>query len=323
MSFLTPTISVIIPTLNRKHLIGETINSFLNQTLPPSEIIVVDNNSSDNTVAFLKSEYKNKIIIIENKGINTSPGYARNLGFEIASGKYIQFFDSDDVLTRNKLQNQVLTLEKTGADCVYGPYVQVIKSEQELWEQTDVIMQYKPFGKAGKLLSYMSKGFFTIIPSFLFTKSFLHKVGPWRTDIVAYEDFEYLWRIAQLKPVIAHAPDSCVFYRVHQNQTTLKNFSDAERDFQKYHIFKNLVEKSNGLFINYLLQIQIAKVHKRLSMDGNFKNRVPMYEKDYQFLSMYLRLENKLNRMFSRSDWQIVHGISKNKPLFDKYAGLV
>lgn len=87
-------VSVIIPTYNAGLLLRRCIESISTQTAKPSEIIVVDDGSTDNTQCVLCSlnSKKIKIIVQENKG----PAAARNRGLDIATGKYIAFLDADD-----------------------------------------------------------------------------------------------------------------------------------------------------------------------------------------------------------------------------------
>lgn len=106
-----PLVSVIIPLYNQKQYIKRAIDSVLHQTYSPIEIIVVNDGSIDNPLEILNSyEDKIKIINQSNKGLAA----ARNTGFEHASGKYIQFLDSDDTILKEKIKRQVNILEKNG-----------------------------------------------------------------------------------------------------------------------------------------------------------------------------------------------------------------
>ena len=101
-------VSVIIPCYNTEKYIEKCINSVINQTYKNIEIIVINDNSKDNTLKILnKYKYKNKIKIINNK-INRGVGYSRNIGIKKATGDYILFIDSDDFLnTKNDIYNMV------------------------------------------------------------------------------------------------------------------------------------------------------------------------------------------------------------------------
>ncbi|MBN8657994.1 MAG: glycosyltransferase family 2 protein [Anaerolineae bacterium] len=90
-----PKISLVIPAYNRADLIAETIESALNQTWPFSEIIVVDDGSTDNTSAVLAT-YADQIVVIPttNNGVQA----ARNIGIAAAKNELITLCDSDDLL---------------------------------------------------------------------------------------------------------------------------------------------------------------------------------------------------------------------------------
>lgn len=96
-----PLVSIIIPTYNRAELIGETLDSIIAQTYQNWECIVVDDGSSDNTDEVLK-KYINKDSRIQyhHRPKQYKPGGngARNYGFDLSKGEYINWFDSDDVM---------------------------------------------------------------------------------------------------------------------------------------------------------------------------------------------------------------------------------
>ncbi len=115
-----PAVSVIIPVFNTAEFLPQCLDSVLNQTLTPIEVICVDDGSTDNSVAILK-EYEQrdsrvKVLLQENKG----GGAARNKGMAIATGKYLSFLDSDDFFEPTMLEEAYKKCERVGADiCVY------------------------------------------------------------------------------------------------------------------------------------------------------------------------------------------------------------
>lgn len=109
-------VSIIIPTYNRAHLIGETLDSILAQTYQNWECIVVDDGSSDNTEEILKSYCESDSRFIFYKRPNESPkgaNFCRNYGFMVSKGAYINWFDSDDLMMPEKLSSQVARLSKS------------------------------------------------------------------------------------------------------------------------------------------------------------------------------------------------------------------
>ena len=81
-------LSVIIPNYNRAALIGETLDNVFAQTRPPDEVIVVDDGSTDDSVAVIE-RYGARITLI--RQANAGPGAARNRGLAAARGELIQF----------------------------------------------------------------------------------------------------------------------------------------------------------------------------------------------------------------------------------------
>jgi glycosyltransferase involved in cell wall biosynthesis len=106
-----PTVSVIIPTYNRAHLIGRSINSVLNQTYQDFELIIVDDGSSDNTEEIIRAFNDPRILFLkhpENRGVSA----ARNTGIKEARGSYIAFQDSDDEWLPEKLEKQMAVFKQ-------------------------------------------------------------------------------------------------------------------------------------------------------------------------------------------------------------------
>ncbi|MFL8675402.1 MULTISPECIES: glycosyltransferase [unclassified Clostridioides] len=110
-------ISVIIPTYNREQTIYRSVNSVLNQTYKNIEVIIVDDNSSDNTQKIIEYIDDKRIRYIkhnENLGANV----ARNTGILNSMGEYIAFQDSDDEWMPDKLETQIKYLENIGVDII-------------------------------------------------------------------------------------------------------------------------------------------------------------------------------------------------------------
>lgn len=100
-------VSIIIPTYNRANLIGETLDSIIAQTYENWECVVVDDGSDDNTDEVLKKYCdKDSRIQYYHRPEEHLPGGngARNYGFKLAKGEYINWFDSDDLMVENRLE---------------------------------------------------------------------------------------------------------------------------------------------------------------------------------------------------------------------------
>jgi len=102
----SPAVSVIIPTYNRAHLLPRAIRSVLAQTFQDFEVIVVDDGSTDDTEAVVRSFPDPRIIYLRHD-MNRGGSAARNTGIRAARGEYIAFLDSDDEWLREKLERQL------------------------------------------------------------------------------------------------------------------------------------------------------------------------------------------------------------------------
>ena len=112
-------LSIIVPVWNVEDYIGKCLDSLVNQTLKDIEIIVVNDDSPDNSQAIIdeyvkKYPQKIKSYIKENGG----QGSARNLGLKYAKGEYISFVDSDDYLDKNFARDMYETAKKDDASVV-------------------------------------------------------------------------------------------------------------------------------------------------------------------------------------------------------------
>lgn len=138
--------SVITPTYNRARLLPRTIKAVLDQTCGDFEFIIVDDGSTDDTEEVVRSFRDPRIVykkMPENKGVNA----ARNAGLDLASGRYINFLDSDDVLLPDALET-FLKLWREVADEKIGNVVTMCldgDSEEKIGylEQPSLILEYK------------------------------------------------------------------------------------------------------------------------------------------------------------------------------------
>lgn len=153
MSYIPDAISVVIPTYNRAHLIKASIQSVLDQTLQPYEIIVVDDFSTDNTEEVVNSFNSPLIKYVKNQRKKGANG-ARNTGILMAKGEFIAFHDSDDVWLPQKLEIQksisinekidicfCSILRTIGTKKIKFPYKKIINIENELYKRSIISTQ--------------------------------------------------------------------------------------------------------------------------------------------------------------------------------------
>jgi glycosyltransferase involved in cell wall biosynthesis len=120
-------VSVIIPSYNHAHFLGEAIDSVARQTYPHVEIIVVDDGSTDNTAAIMSAYPNVRYIRQDNLGVSR----ARNIGYSLSRGTYLLFLDADDRLFPNALDESVRALASR-KDCafVFGLFASIGTSQR-------------------------------------------------------------------------------------------------------------------------------------------------------------------------------------------------
>jgi GT2 family glycosyltransferase len=111
-----PLVSVVVPTYNRFQATCRAVDSVLAQTLAELEVIVVDDTSTDGSPPLLQAHYRNEPRVrIASTGRNSGGGTARNLGADLAVGRYLAFLDSDDVWSPDKLAVQLALHQREAA----------------------------------------------------------------------------------------------------------------------------------------------------------------------------------------------------------------
>ena len=123
MNSINYDISIIIPVYNSENYIGRCLESLINQTKKEIEIIIIDDGSSDNSkdiiYKYMNNDKRIKYLYINNSGVST----ARNIGIDIASGKYISFVDSDDWCDSNMFEEMYRFSENGKIDFINIGYL--------------------------------------------------------------------------------------------------------------------------------------------------------------------------------------------------------
>ena len=116
-------VTIITPSYNSSRFISQTIASVIQQTYKNWEMLIIDDDSSDNSLEII-NEYleKDKRIKLIRLKKNSGPAMARNEGIKAAKGKYIAFLDSDDMWLPTKLERQISFMERNKLAITYSSY---------------------------------------------------------------------------------------------------------------------------------------------------------------------------------------------------------
>lgn len=216
-----PRISVVIPCYNSAAFVAATIESVLAQTLPPSEIILIDDGSTDNTVEVLAG-YGDRIRLMRRD--NGGPAAARNLGISVAGGDFIAFLDSDDLWEPHKLARQ---MEKFRA----FPETALVFSEAMMFrEEGGVKLPVSRIGyTADPTFRQLLFGDFIPNSTVVVRRDCLEAVGPLdeSRELLGVEDYEYWMRIA-LRYRLQGIAEPLAWYRLREG-----NLMGAGDDIEK------------------------------------------------------------------------------------------
>ena len=202
-------VSVVIPCFNRKKTLSRSIDSVVNQTYKPSEIIIVDDGSTDGTRDFILNSYPNiKYFFQPKKGVSS----ARNKGIRESSYDWVAFLDSDDEWLPQKLEKQINQL---------GKYSEIfISHTNEIWIRNGVrVNQMKKHQKYGGYIFDKCLDICRISPSsVLIHKKVLKDVGVFDETLQVCEDYDLWLRITSKYSVLFERELLIVKYGGHKDQ---------------------------------------------------------------------------------------------------------
>ena len=104
-----PLVSILIPAYNAQEWLAQTLKSAIAQSWPHKEIIVVDDGSTDKTVAIARQFESDQVRVFRQE--NEGAAAARNKAFALSQGEYIQWLDADDLLAPDKIAKQLVALD--------------------------------------------------------------------------------------------------------------------------------------------------------------------------------------------------------------------
>ena len=272
-------ISVVIPTLNRINTLQRALDSVINQTYKPAEIIVVDNGSSDGTLKFLREQYPKITILTENKiGVSS----ARNKGIKKSINQWIALLDSDDAWHPRKLEIQTSMLNSALKE------YNLIHTDEVWFRNNKHINQMKKHKKQGGYIFERCLSLCCISPSsVLFKKNILDKVGLFDESLPVCEDYDMWLKICSSEEVL-FAQDKLTYkYGGHKDQLSksywgmdrfrIKSIENIIKNFdltykQKKQAKKELIKK---------LKIIINGAFKRnnLSIVNEFSTKLEYWDK--------------------------------------------
>lgn len=234
---LKPLFSIIIVTWNTAKITQKCISS-INQFIPGHEIIVVDNNSQDNTIQLLQ-KIKN-VKIIKNQA-NLGFAKANNIGLKQASNNYIVFMNSDIELIDSSLLNMVKYLQDNPQTGIIGPKFlnpdltpqasvfppqTALNAFKEFWlNQKETYSKYVPKSQKPVQVSYISGGCLAV------NKNFFEKIGLWNEKYFFYfEDMDLCRQVSKFHKDTIFYPQCRI---IHRHGASGKNLAPTQNQWRR------------------------------------------------------------------------------------------
>src|SRR5947208_2385103 len=205
-------VSILIPAYNAENWIADTLESAIAQTWPHKEIIVVDDGSTDETLAIARRFEPKGVRVVTQP--NQGAAAARNKAFSLSRGDYIQWLDVDDLLSRDKVTRQMQAAEDT-------------RDWRTLFSSPWAFFRYRPakakfiptplwcdLDPTEWLTRKWEGNWHMQTATWLVSRELTEVAGVWDTRLLGDDDGEYFFRVVNASNGIRFVPQSRVYYRI-------------------------------------------------------------------------------------------------------------
>lgn len=284
-------VSLIIPVYNAEEFLNESIGSVLNQTLKDIELVCVNDGSKDNSLkilqSFAKKDSRVKIINQQNKGC----GAARNKALNYANGEYIYFFDPDDYIAPNALEELYKNAILNDSDFVIFKIASFIDGQPINYDEPGFEFE-KIFGDIdfnNFTFNYKDVKRHVLLSSFapwtkFYKKSFLDKYDDFRFHTnVAFDDVPFHVQSMLRASRISYVPEFFYYYRL-SNPNSVNNTASNAPDIIKIIDYVENFLKDNGYYNEFREDFLIFKI-TQLSMYISSSNSEGYFSKVKKIVS--------------------------------------
>lgn len=215
---MNPLISIIVPTYNVEKYIRTCIESILAQTYRNVEVIIVNDGSTDQSLAVISdlicSHHNVKVINQKNQGLSV----ARNTGIDVATGKYITFVDADDKIMPGFVSSLYQIADKTGADIVRGSFRDFNGNIPKDW-----VPDFNVPTNCGTIVldQFLSSHISFVVWSSIYRLDFINSNHIRFTPGILLEDIDFTTRAYMLAKLVATSPEPNYAYRIHRQGSIL------------------------------------------------------------------------------------------------------
>ena len=328
-------LSIVVPIYNTEHYLEATLNSIISNPIKGLEIIAVNDGSKDNSLTvvtewFKKHDIEGKIITTVNQGLSAT----RNTGLKTARGKYINFFDSDDICLSRTYQKALEVFERDDVDFVMTRSISFDTNTQEIFNFPDeyvwnVLLEKQPY----RIVSLTQEPRVARLEASsvvrIFRRDFLIQNDLFFPVGLLFEDAVFHVKCICQARKIGLINSSLLMYRVNRDgQITslsgqrrfdmIKILNEIQKELQKYDVNQEIISNLLGLLINMTLwcgeNCDFKERRMFFSQALNVFNKFPkeclnIYQKRYSFSEW----ESKLALAFMRNDLDDLIRISEGR----------
>jgi glycosyltransferase involved in cell wall biosynthesis len=239
-NFMRPFVSILIPAYNAENWIADTLESAIAQTWPHKEIILVDDGSTDGTLAIARRFEPKGVRVITQ--LNQGAAAARNTASSLSRGDYIQWLDADDILDPHKIEWQVRKIEHGSSErtLLSGAWGYFIYRPSKarfiptlLWHNLSPVEW---------LTRKMANNLHMQTDNWLVSRALTEAAGPWDRRLFRDNDGEYFCRVILASNGIQFVPDAKSYYR--------------KAGFKSISYIGGSNKKLDSLFISMKLHVQ-------------------------------------------------------------------
>jgi glycosyltransferase involved in cell wall biosynthesis/peptidoglycan/xylan/chitin deacetylase (PgdA/CDA1 family) len=221
-----PLVSILIPAYNAQVWISQTLRSALAQTWEPKEIIVVDDGSTDRTLAIAREFESDLVRVVSQK--NQGAAAARNAAISLSKGEYIQWLDADDLLAPDKISRQMEALPDAGKrvllSSAWGKFT-------HRWYRAQFVPTalWRDQSRAEWLYRKIAENLYMQTSTWLVSRELTEAAGPWDVRLSGNDDDgEYFCRILLASDGVKFEPEAKVYYRVFGDES-LSNIGTSDK----------------------------------------------------------------------------------------------
>lgn len=251
-------VSILIPLYNAEKWISSTLDSIINQTYNNIEVVIVDDGSTDNSLNVVNEYQSEKIKIIQQS--NKGGCAARNLAFKESTGEYIVFFDADDLMFEEKIENQMKLVEKYGDEYIYSSQWIPFTNNQLPSKHPEKSPIDKDFDEAYKWLTTSWEHKAGAVGIWVTPRQLIEKSGNWDETLKVNQDGDFFCRVILNSRGVKFTENAYMFYRRDVNTSISKKNIPKRADsmlksYMNYEIilnYNNSYETKKALAYNYI-----------------------------------------------------------------------